>query len=43
MRKLDVLEMQEVNGGINWVVVSVVTGVVSFVIGVIDGLFNSKS
>ncbi len=42
MRKLSNEEMKKIEGGVNWLVVTIATGAISFLIGVIDGLVNPK-
>ena len=42
MKELTNQEMKQIEGGVNWVVVTIVSGALSFVIGVIDGIFNPK-
>ena len=42
MRKLSTQEMKKINGGVNWSVIAIFTGALSFIIGVLDGIFNYK-
>lgn len=42
MRKLSNEEMKKIEGGVNWLVVTIATGAISFLIGVVDGLVNPK-
>ena len=42
MKELTNKEMKQIEGGVNWVLVTFVSGALSFVIGVIDGIFNPK-
>jgi len=42
MRELTANEMKKIEGGVNWVVVTFVSGAISFVIGIIDGMINPK-
>ncbi len=42
MRKLSNEEMKKIEGGVNWLVVTIATGAISFLIGVIDGIVNPK-
>ena len=35
-------EMKRIEGGVNWVVVTFVSGAISFVLGIIDGLVNPQ-
>lgn len=42
MKELTSLEMKKIEGGVNWVLVTFVSGALSFVIGVIDGIINPK-
>lgn len=42
MKKLNENEMKQIQGGVNWVAVTFISGAISFVIGIIDGLMNPK-
>lgn len=42
MKTLEKKEMQQIEGGVNWVAVTFIAGAVSFVLGIIDGLINPK-
>ena len=42
MRSIKEQEMQQITGGVNWVVVTFVSAAISFVIGMVDGLINPK-
>lgn len=43
MKKLEEEQMKKIEaGGVNWVAVTFISGAISFVIGIIDGLVNPK-
>ena len=42
MRKLSNEEMTKIEGGVNWLIVTIATGAISFLIGMVDGLVNPK-
>jgi bacteriocin-like protein len=42
MKILNDNEMKKIEGGVNWIVVTITTGAISFLIGVVDGLVNPK-
>lgn len=42
MKKLSEEEMKQIEGGINWLAVTIATGAISFIIGIVDGLVNPK-
>jgi bacteriocin-like protein len=42
MKTLSENEMKKITGGVNWVVVSFISGALSFIVGVIDGWINPK-
>ena len=42
MKKLTNEEMNQIKGGVNWVVVTFVSAAVSFVAGIFEGIINPK-
>ena len=42
MKALSDNEMKQISGGINWVVVTIGSAIVSFFIGVFEGVVNPK-
>ena len=40
MKKLSNEEMKQIEGGVNWVVVTFVSAAVSFVAGIFEGIIN---
>ena len=42
MRKLTPKEMKNIEGGVDWVKLTFTAGLISFMIGIIDGFINPK-
>jgi len=42
MKKLNNNEMEQIMGGMNWVAVTIGSAVVSFLVGIFEGIVNPK-
>ena len=43
MNKLDLREMEEINGGRGWGIAAFIGGLITFIIGVLDGYTNPSA